>query len=278
MKKFNLTKKIAGVNIDFEITVFDEAVEAISKYNWDSMAFPLNNDTFISLEADEYCFSLVTYGDVLIHKRDGDNVLESYSNDDFEIIKSLVASKEVYSDPYEIVDSNSFQIEYGKIEKKDGETTIFNRIGEPIDFEMDSCNLEDLISMFTTKCELILDDLLYENEITGEILEDGEIERGQTNQGLVYKNPLAFRHKNGICYVSELSDDEYTYEDFLRISNGNEDIASILFETVDWQSPSTLYDEYIQSDEIYECTNCKKSYLSYDIEHCPYCNCKKEID
>lgn len=278
MKKFNVTRKITGVDVDFNISVFDEAIDAVSKFGFDSLAFASNEDTFIVVEADRYCFSLVTNGSVLVNELNGDNVIKTYSNKNFEVLRDLVQNKKVYASPYEIVESNSFQVEYGEIVNKDGDVINFDRIGEPVDFIMEPYNIEDLIVVFTSKCEHILEKLLYKNEIIGEILEDGEIERGKTNQGLVYKNPLAFRQKNGICYVAELSDDEYYYDDFLRISNNSEEIAKVIFETVDWQSPGTVYDEYIQEDEVYECTKCQKSYLSYDVHNCPYCGYEKIVD
>lgn len=278
MKKMNLKRNITGVNVNFNVTVFDEAEDAISKFSLDSLAFASNEDSFISVEVDKYCFSLVTNGVVEVNKLDGNKVIETYSNSDFDVLKNLVQSKEIYTNQYEIVSSNSFQVEYGVIKDKDGDVVTFDRIDEPVDFVLESCNITDLISMFVLKCEHILEDLLYRNEIIGEILDDGDIEKGRTDQGLVYKNPLAFRQKNGICYVAELSEYEYTYEDFLNISNGNEDIANIIFETVDWQSPGTLYDEYIQNDEIYECAKCKKSYLSYEVDNCPFCGDKKIVD
>lgn len=277
MKKINLKRNITGVNVDFTIEVFDEAIDAVSRFNFDSLAFASNEDNFICAEADRYIFSLVTNGEVEINKIDGDNVVETYSNGDFNVLKELVENKKVYAAPYEIVDSNLFQIEYGIIENRDGDVVTFDRIGEPVNFDVQPHNLEDLIDFFVAKCEHILEELLYKSEIVGEILDDGEVEKGQTNQGLVYKNPLAFRQKNGVCYVAELSDYGYTYEDFLNISNGNKDIANIIFEEVDWQSPSTLYHEYVMEDEICECSGCKKSYLSYNVESCPFCGCKKEV-
>lgn len=277
MKKINLTKKITGVNVDFNISVFDELFDNLSKFNFDALAFAANDNTFISLTADKYCFSLVTNGEIRVNKLDGDNIVESYDNGNFEILKNLVESKEIYTSQYEVVDSNSFQIEYGVIENTDGDIITFNRIDEPVDFNVEASSLEDLITVFVSTCENILEDVLYKYEIIGEILEDGEVEKGQTNQGLVYKNPLAFRQKNGICYISELHDYGYTYEDILNESNGNEDIANIIFNHLDWQSPSTLYHEYVMEDEIFECTNCKQSYLSYEVDKCPFCECKKVI-
>lgn len=70
-----------------------------------------------------------------------------------------------------------------------------------------------------------------------------KIEREATAQGYVFKDEEAYIKGCGVCYIPELSDEKYTREDFLRIANGNIDIANMLFEMVDWQSPETLYDE-----------------------------------
>ena len=82
-------------------------------------------------------------------------------------------------------------------------------------------------------------------EITGSYNpKTGEIDRGMTAQGFVYKNPNAYNSKsNEVCYIAELSDDVYTYADFLKIAKGNEKVADYLFETVDWQMPETLMSE-----------------------------------
>ena len=115
--------------------------------------------------------------------------------------------------------------------------------------------------------------------IIGEILENGEVVKGLTDQGEVYKNSKAFYKKlNEVCYIPELSDDGYTYEDFLSLTNGSEEVASMLFDTVDWQSPSTLLEECFAEGEVHSCLRCKKMYLSYEVEYCPYCGQRKESD
>jgi hypothetical protein len=95
---------------------------------------------------------------------------------------------------------------------------------------------------------------------TGEILEDGTIEKGQTDNGWVYKDYTAFEEKsNNICYLPEYGEtleDGYTYHDFLGIAQEflddnpevegweTQDIAQNLFDLVDWQHPKTLRDEW----------------------------------
>ena len=46
------------------------------------------------------------------------------------------------------------------------------------------------------------------------------------------------------CYVPELDDTVYTKKDFLQLCNNQEEIAEELFEQLDWQSPSTLFNEW----------------------------------
>ena len=110
----------------------------------------------------------------------------------------------------------------------------------------------------------------------GEIKENGEIVRDYYREGFIFKDDEAFKNKKGTCYVAELSDNKYTYDDILAIANNNEFIANELYATVDWQHPSTLYDEWINYGEIIECEACGKSYLTDGDENakCPYCKAK----
>ena len=123
--------------------------------------------------------------------------------------------------------------------------------------------------------------MLSENKmkhyIIGEILENGEIVRGETAQGYVYKNSKAFYDKtNEVCYIPELHDTEYTYEDFMSMCGNSFEVASDLFDVVDWQSPESQLEDYISNDEVSTCTSCDKMFLSYEVYNCPYCNHPKE--
>lgn len=62
-------------------------------------------------------------------------------------------------------------------------------------------------------------------------------------QGYIYKNFQNFERKRGVCYVPELSDKEYTYDDFLALCGGNHTLAEFVFEIVDWQHPETVVEE-----------------------------------
>lgn len=108
--------------------------------------------------------------------------------------------------------------------------------------------------------------------IIGEILENGEIIRGLSAQGEVYKNSKAFYEKsNEVCYLSELNDYKYTYKDFLNLAHGSEEVAEFLFDDVNYQSPEALLEDYLSADEVHDCLCCEKMYVSYGVDYCPYC-------
>nr|WP_024835438.1 hypothetical protein [Clostridium sp. 12(A)] len=99
-----------------------------------------------------------------------------------------------------------------------------------------------------------------------------ELEREFYGQGMIFKDEHAFRYEEKIpCYVPELSDTVYTREDFLRMCNNQEDIANVLFESVDWQHPETYLDEQFKEEEMNICKTCGKIFLSSEVENCPYC-------
>ena len=74
-----------------------------------------------------------------------------------------------------------------------------------------------------------------------------EIERGKTEQGYVYKNFEAYESGNGICYIPELSDTTYDRQ-YFKDEFGK--YADEVFETIDWQSPWSYYNELL--DDIKE--------------------------
>lgn len=108
-------------------------------------------------------------------------------------------------------------------------------------------------------------------ETVGKILENGIVEKEYHGQGCIYKNFEAFEKKTDeVCYVPELTDEDtveegYKYKDFVELAQSfidenedvkeyceesktsAEDIATELFQAVDWQHPSTLIDEWQNS-------------------------------
>lgn len=103
----------------------------------------------------------------------------------------------------------------------------------------------------------------------------------------------AMKDRRAICYVPELSstqilaeriardgdpgfdkmllvskDETYTWEDFLRICNHQEDLAVACFDICEWQHPETVWDEMRNDDLEY----CERHHLWYDNEgKCPCC-------
>ena len=74
-------------------------------------------------------------------------------------------------------------------------------------------------------------------------------ERGATLQGFVYKNLDEFKQGGEVCYIPELSDTMYTYDDFMDICK-DYDTAITVFDMVDWQHVETAYDEIKECEEI----------------------------
>lgn len=106
-------------------------------------------------------------------------------------------------------------------------------------------------------------------------------------QGVYYKDYDAWKNNNGVVYIPEYGFEneeqnaaelfefsvkavvanqiennsyvatadtgvKYTKQDFLNICAGNEDVAYDLFQSVDWQSPETLFDEWLEDEEFSE--------------------------
>ena len=72
-----------------------------------------------------------------------------------------------------------------------------------------------------------------EKRTIGRKLPDGSYEKRFFGQGTIYKNPANFERRTGVCYVPELSEDEYTYQDFLSLCGGNQEMAEYVFDAVD---------------------------------------------
>ena len=121
-------------------------------------------------------------------------------------------------------------------------------------------------------------------EVIGEckIDENGEIvklEREWFRQGYIYKNPNAYHNdKSAVCYVPELSDAVYSRNDFLRICNGQEDLAKQLFEGCDWQHPESLFEDWVVNEEWFACKKCGwiTDAGGEEITKCPKCGSEME--
>lgn len=104
------------------------------------------------------------------------------------------------------------------------------------------------------------------------------IEREYFQQGYIVKDEEAYLNcPDQVCYVPELFDEGYTRQDFLDMCNGQEEMADMLFEMVDWQSPETLKSELLDMQEIGFCPACKKLYfMAGDEKPCPVCGANPE--
>jgi len=108
---------------------------------------------------------------------------------------------------------------------------------------------------------------------------DEVIERGGTEQGMVFKDEDAFlNHTDKVCYIPELHDTTYTRQDFLDECGGRADFAALCFEAVDWQSPSTWVQEQFTEGEWGDCDKCGWFYDLYNKPDGYKCeNCGAEI-
>lgn len=99
------------------------------------------------------------------------------------------------------------------------------------------------------------------------------IHREFYRQGCIVKDEDAFlHHPDKVCYVPENSDAAYTRNDFLSLCNGQEEFAQQLFDSVNWQHPETLFDEWFREDEWGWCDNCQKIYNMEGVACCcPEC-------
>ena len=77
-----------------------------------------------------------------------------------------------------------------------------------------------------------------------------ELQREFFGQGWVFKDWEAFQNRpDAPCYVPELHNAVYTRNDLIALCNGQEEMAEELFDQLDWQSPSTLMDEWERTGE-----------------------------
>jgi hypothetical protein len=78
--------------------------------------------------------------------------------------------------------------------------------------------------------------------------------------GTYYKSEENFESKQGVCYSPELSDEEYTYSDYLEMAEGYFEekgykgkpviLARQMFAFSEWQSPETLLNEWENMGEF----------------------------
>jgi hypothetical protein len=98
---------------------------------------------------------------------------------------------------------------------------------------------------------------------------DWDIQKEFYGQGDIFKDEEAFLSRpDDPCYVPELTDRVYTRNDILKICKGNEELATDLFNELDWQHPESLLEDWEVNGEWNWCKR--------DNEYNPYnycCDC-----
>ncbi len=98
------------------------------------------------------------------------------------------------------------------------------------------------------------------------------IQREFYGQGYIVKDEAAYSsHPDQVCYVPELSDTLYTHNDILELCDGQEHLARLCFDCINWQSPETWVDEQFILGEWIRCERCSRIYDTEDHARCPHC-------
>lgn len=95
-----------------------------------------------------------------------------------------------------------------------------------------------------------LDEIVYIPENGYEYLDSGEIDVDM------------------LCY--------YTAGNLINMFNGNVEAAEVLFDTLDWQFPDTLFDEEYNCGEIKYCPQCDQFFYDYHNKNCEVCGTRYE--
>jgi hypothetical protein len=98
----------------------------------------------------------------------------------------------------------------------------------------------------------------------GKQLPNGSYKKGYSDTGFCYKNYDNFQNKSGVCYIPQDSDDKYTYQDFIDLCGGNQEVAKILFSLVKWNTPESEIQVGLEILGIFPCQQCG-----------PKCKCQK---
>ena len=76
------------------------------------------------------------------------------------------------------------------------------------------------------------------------------VDKEAYGQGYIFKDEDAFYYQPyEPCYVAEhqdVGDVAWCFHSFLELTGGRKALAAYLFESVDWQSPSSLLDEELE--------------------------------
>ena len=105
------------------------------------------------------------------------------------------------------------------------------------------------------------------------------IDREFYGQGFIFLDEEAYESSlDKVCYIPELSDTTYTHQDFLNLTDNQEAWASDLFDSVDWQHPESLLEEYYANGELADCPACGRMFACYGKTECPHCHAQYKED
>lgn len=93
------------------------------------------------------------------------------------------------------------------------------------------------------------------------------------------KSEWNYLSSDSVAYQGENDETPYTKQELIDLCKGNKETARRLFELLDWQSPSTLLDEWFREGEIDENYNFIKQ--EDEPEKCPVCgsdNIRRDYD
>lgn len=77
------------------------------------------------------------------------------------------------------------------------------------------------------------------------------LEREYHEQGYVYKDYNGIDNPNEVCYVPELREETYTFNEIVELCDNDVDFATTIFEELNWQSPEVLIEEFKQDHEYW---------------------------
>ena len=97
--------------------------------------------------------------------------------------------------------------------------------------------------------------------------------------GYIFKDEDAFRNsQDAPCYVPEYGEEAYTRKNLIDLCGGSEKVAEELFDSLFWQFPETLLDEWEANGEIEWCDEKSTYYMSYGLTECPLCGEERRKD
>ena len=189
-----------------------------------------------------------------------DRVWMKFKKDDFNQLMGVL-SKQI--ERYEEIEAQNLNLKADIQDEKECLLDLQNKIWRYSHFEKES----ELITMDMFPSEVknlfltFLENSFYEHDYTNESYFDEYLKKHEECIYQAYEEQIkeAMKHYyNNEITLEELAesvkeaenDNGYSHKDFLVLTNYQEEISSHLFDAVDWQYPDTLFNEWIDSDEI----------------------------